>query len=68
LFVFSCEISADEPWHLQDSARFCHHPDYIHALSEQYPLELIYQEPVVARQQEQREVYVTFYIAQQRAL
>ena len=68
LFVFSCEISADEPWRLQDSARFCHHPDYIHALCQQHHLELIYQEQVVARQQEQRDVYVTLYIARKLAL
>ncbi len=62
LFVFSCEISPDKPWRLQGNARFCHHPDYIHAMCTRYDLELIYEEKTVARQQEGRDVLVMLYM------
>jgi predicted TPR repeat methyltransferase len=66
LFVFSCEISADEAWGLQSNARFCHHPDYIQALCTAHHLELIEQKKIIARQQEQRDVSVMLYIAKNR--
>ena len=52
LFMFSIEISPLEPWALQASARFCHHPNYIKTLCHANHLQLIHQEPVVARRQE----------------
>lgn len=63
LFVFSSEISTDQPWTLQDSARFCHHPDYIRALCDEQGLQLIYQNKIVARQQDQHDLYVILYVA-----
>ena len=63
LFVFSSEISTDQPWALQDSARFCHHPEYIRALCEEHDLALIYQDKIVARQQDQHDLFVMLYIA-----
>ena len=62
LFVFSSEISPDEPWILQDSARFCHHPDYIQGLCKSHHLELLHQDKLVARQQDQQDLYVNLYI------
>ena len=62
LFIFSSEISKDQPWALQDSARFCHHPDYIQQLCEQQGLKLVYQNKLVARQQDQQDLYVMLYI------
>jgi len=61
VFVFTCEISSDEPWKLQDSARFCHHPDYILSLCVENKLELIHQEKIVARQQESQDLHVMLY-------
>ena len=63
LFVFSSEISTDQPWTLQDSARFCHHPDYVHDLCAEHDLELIYEEKIVARQQEHQDLFVMLYVA-----
>lgn len=62
LFVFSTEISTDDAWVLQDTARFCHHPDYIKALCEQHQLDILYQEKIVARKQEQQDLYVMLYV------
>ena len=63
LFIFSHEISANEPWQLQDSARFSHHPDYIKALCEKHGFNIIYQENVVARQQQEKDLHVMLYAA-----
>jgi len=63
LFVFSSEISQDQTWALQDSARFCHHPDYIQELCKNNQLQLIHQDKIVARQQEQQDLFVMLYVA-----
>ncbi len=63
LFVFSSEISANQPWALQYSARFCHHPDYIQALCDEHGLQLVYQEKIVARQQDGQDLFVMLYVA-----
>lgn len=63
LFVFSCEICNHTTWQLQENARFCHNPHYIQALCEQYAMTLIEQKKVVARQQDQQDVYVVLYVA-----
>ncbi len=62
LFVFSIEISQSEYWELQDSARFCHHPDYIQQLCVQEQLNVLHQEKLVARQQNTQNVYVMLYV------
>ncbi len=64
LFIFSHEISTTQPWQLQESARFCHHPDYIKTLCEQYGFQIVEQEKVVARQQEGQGLEVMVYAAQ----
>lgn len=58
---FSTEISTDRPWQLQSSMRFCHHPDYIQALTAEYGLQMIHQETMVARQQEGQALWVNFF-------
>ena len=68
LFVFSSEISLDEPWALQDSARFCHHPDYLHQLCDEHNLEILFEEKIVARQQEQQDLYVMLYCARLKSV
>ena len=63
LFVFSCEISTNEPYYLQETARFCHHSDYIHNTCEQNKMTIIYQEKIKARQQNGLDLYVMLYVA-----
>lgn len=62
LFVFSTEISPNEPWTLQETARFCHHPDYIKTLCDKHQLDIIYQEKIAARKQEQQDLFVMLYV------
>lgn len=64
IFIFTHEISEAQPWQLQDSARFSHHPDYIKTLCDQHGFQIINQEKVVARQQEQQGLEVMIYAAQ----
>ena len=62
LFVFSCEMSAVEPFYLQETARFCHHSDYIHDVCEQNRMRIIYQEKIKARQQNGLDLHVMMYV------
>lgn len=62
LLIFTHEISVSAPWQLQESARFCHHPDYVHALSRQQRFELLHQEKIIARQQNEQAVEVMIYV------
>jgi len=62
LFILTTEISADEPWQLQRSARFNHHERYIQSLCVQHHLELIHQEKVIARMQNQLPLNVMIYV------
>jgi predicted TPR repeat methyltransferase len=64
LFIFTHEISENQPWKLQDSARFSHHPDYIKTLCDQQNFHIIYQEKVVARQQNGQALHVMLYFVQ----
>lgn len=61
LLLFTTEISPDAPWQLQSSARFSHQPDYIHALAKHYPLKLVHQETILARQQEDKALFEIIY-------
>ena len=63
LFVFSSEISEEEPWHLQDSARFCHHNDYIQSMCSAHGFQLERQEKVIARHQNDTPLPVMLYAA-----
>ena len=63
LFIFTHEISENPPFHLQDSARFAHHPDYIKILCQEQGFQHVYQENVVARQQNQQAMHVMLYAA-----
>ena len=61
IFIFSHEICDQEPWQLQETARFCHHPDYIKTLCAKHGFEIVYQEKVVARLQNEQPLYVMLY-------
>lgn len=62
LFILTTEISTDEPWQLQSSARFSHHERYIQSLCVQHNLELIHQEKAIARMQNQLPLSVMVYV------
>ena len=57
-FIFSTEISDDQPWKLQSSARFCHHQTYIQELCRKYDLTIIHHEQCIARTQDAQPVNV----------
>lgn len=61
-FIFTTEISMENPWSLETSARFSHHPDYIKELVEQNQFQLVKQEKIPGRIQEQRVLEVMLYI------
>ncbi|KTD27159.1 tetratricopeptide repeat protein [Legionella maceachernii] len=63
-FIFSTEISQDEPWQLQPTARFSHHPNYIQELCTQHDLKLVHQEQVIARKQDQQALPVLLFAAE----
>ena len=66
-FIFSTEISEQEPWTLQTSARFNHHPDYIKKLANECRFELIKKEKVPARLHNQHPLEVMLYVLQKNA-
>lgn len=65
-FIFTTEISEKEPWFLQTSARFSHHLDYVKQLVEENQLQLIQNEKVPARIQNQQQLEVMLYVVQNR--
>lgn len=67
LFILTTEISTDEPWQLQSSARFNHHQRYIQSLCVQHHLELIHQEKAIARLQNQLPLSVMMYVCRAKA-
>lgn len=62
-FIFTTEISETKAWQLQSSARFSHHLDYLKNLCQNFSLEIVNQQQVVARQQEQQDLWVHLIIA-----
>jgi predicted TPR repeat methyltransferase len=65
-FIFTTEISEKDPWFLQTSARFSHLPDYIKRLADLHQLNLIKQDKVPARIQNQQQLEVMLYVAQKK--
>ncbi|MDX1838574.1 tetratricopeptide repeat protein [Legionella taurinensis] len=63
-FIFSIEISDAIPWQLQESARFCHHADYIESLCRELALKLIDSQRVIARQQNNTGLPVLLFLTQ----
>lgn len=66
-FIFTTEISANHPWQLNPSGRFCHHIDYLRQLATQHGLQLCHEEQIIARQQDGKALPVWF-IALQKTL
>lgn len=66
-FIFTSEISSTASWQLQHSARFSHHPDYLQQLANKYGLQNRFQQEVVARQQEGRDLSVVLMALQKTA-
>lgn len=65
-FLFTIEISKTEPWLLQPTARFSHNPNYIRELCNQYELEIIHQEQLIARQQDKQALAEILFFVQQK--
>lgn len=64
LLLLSAEISDDVPWKIQDSMRFCHHPDYIHDLLLSGNMCLLHRSRVVARKENEQNLYVMLFVYQ----
>ena len=64
VFLFSAEISENQPWKIQDSMRFCHDPDYIQSLLKSYGLKELYCSRVIARQENEQPLYATLFMYQ----
>ncbi|VEH37077.1 protein with TPR motifs (protein-protein interaction motif) [Legionella sainthelensi] len=61
-FIFTAEISTSTPWHLETSARFSHHPDYISQLAQQHDFQLLKLEKIPARKQNNQLLEVMLYV------
>jgi predicted TPR repeat methyltransferase len=68
LFVFSIEISETSDFILQKTARFAHHPDYIHALATQYDFNILEQTTHSARKHHDEDLKIILYVLNQHAL
>lgn len=64
LFLLSAEISDEHSWRIQDSMRFCHHPSYIQALLESYSMRLLCCSKVIARQENEQNLWVNVMLYQ----
>jgi predicted TPR repeat methyltransferase/thioredoxin-like negative regulator of GroEL len=58
---FTTEISTQEPWLLQSTMRFCHHADYVTQVCAQQHYTVMHQETLVARQQDEQDLYVNLF-------
>lgn len=67
IVLFSAEMSVDQPWKVQDSMRFCHHADYIHALFSSQNMRLLHRSNVISRQENEQDLYVTLFAYQKVA-
>jgi len=63
-FIFTTEISIVNPWKLETTARFSHHPEYIKELITQCDFQLIRQEKIPARLQNQVLLEVFLFVIQ----
>lgn len=61
LFLFTIEVGEENPWGLQSTARFHHHPDYIASCIKANSLKIKYQDKIVGREQEHKPVYLMVY-------
>jgi predicted TPR repeat methyltransferase len=62
LLIISYEISIAQSWYVQDSMRFCHHPDYIQSFMQN--TKIVYNQKVIARQENSQDLYVMLCCAQ----
>ena len=61
-FLFTTEISHDEDYLLQPTARFAHHPDYIKQLADNHHFKIICQQKFTARIQDDKPLAAYFYV------
>ena len=62
--LLSVEMSEDKIWKIQDSMRFCHHPDYVLTLADTHGLTLHHQEILTARQENDQALEVLLILFQ----
>ncbi|OGV42196.1 MAG: hypothetical protein A3F46_07770 [Legionellales bacterium RIFCSPHIGHO2_12_FULL_42_9] len=60
-FIFTTEISTDQPWQLQESARFSHHIDYITSLCQENNFTIIRHKQIIARTHEKQPLFVHLF-------
>lgn len=58
LFIFTTEISENQPWQLQPNARFSHHLTYIKKLCASQNWQIHHYEKIIARHQDTQPVWV----------
>jgi len=61
IFIFSHEISDNEPYKLQKSARFSHNPEYIKSLCDKHGFIIAREDKVVARKQNEEALHEMLY-------
>ena len=61
-FIFSLEKGTKNPYYLQETGRYAHHPEYINTLAQKYNYTILITETVVLRQQEGEDVMGLIYI------
>ncbi len=64
LLLLTHEISQESDWHLQKTARFAHHPDYIKRLARAHDLTIVHQDTIVARKHHDNDLLVMCYALQ----
>ena len=62
VLVISTEISDTQPWFVQDSMRFCHHPEYIKQLVHQLNGIIVSQTSMTARKENEQDLPVMCYL------
>ncbi|MCX7117736.1 MAG: tetratricopeptide repeat protein [Legionellales bacterium] len=66
VFIFTHELSDTSPFQLQETARFSHHPEYIKTLCEKNGFQIVHNEQVIARTQNQQGLPVNLYMTLKR--
>ena len=64
ILMLSAEISEKQSWQIQDSMRFCHDPNYIQSILESHRLKELHRSRVVARQENEQNLYAILFIYQ----
>ncbi len=61
-FICTFEISECEDWSIQETARFCHHPEYVVSLAKQFGFNLKSEQKVAGRQHQGQDLHVVLCV------